>query len=120
MDVLEVEAAQPSSGDLEIVELELALKHQDFIELGFEGTVSRALDRIGGTLLFQMRMNGIAGCDWVAAVALNAGEERRYAIVAQPTNGEGLLVEDVETSDIPVAGIAPAYAKLMDTLSIAA
>lgn len=109
--------AVSDSGPLEIVELELALKHQDFIDLGFEGTVRRALAAAGGTLLFHMRMDGMAGCDWVAAVSVAQGEERRYALVVQPVGGGPLYVEDADTSDIPVARITPAYAGLMDQLS---
>lgn len=101
---------------LEIVELELALRHQDFLEKGFEGTVREALERIGGALLFRMRMGGMAGCDWVAAVALDANDERKLAIVAQPTDGGPLRVEDAETSEMPVARLAKAYANLMKRL----
>lgn len=112
------EIAVPA-GSLEMVELELALRHQDFIEFGFEGSVRHALDKIGGTLLFHMRMDGNADCDWVAAIALSSGEDRRYALVVQPAGGGPLRVEDAETSDIPVARLAPAYADLMDRLSVA-
>jgi hypothetical protein len=102
---------------LEIVELELALRHQDFLETGFEGAVRQALDRIGGTLLFQMRMDGIAECDWIAAVALDGDGGRKLAIVAQPTGGGALRVEDAETSTIPVARLASAYARVIDHLN---
>src|SRR5690606_24027927 len=83
---------------LEVVELELALSHQDFLQKGFEGAVLQALDHIGGTLLFRMRMDGMAGCDWVAAVALDGNGERKIAIVAQPTDGGPLRVEDAASS----------------------
>jgi hypothetical protein len=109
--------ATAEAGSLEIIELELALKHQDFIGLGFEGAVCRALASAGGALLFHMRMDGMAGCDWVAAVSIARGEERRYALVVQPADGGPLRVEDVDTSDIPLARITPAYAGLMEQLS---
>ncbi len=101
---------------LEIVELELALRHQDFLQTGFEGAVLLALKRIGGTMLFRMRMNGMAGCDWIAAVALEGGGEERIALVAQPAEGGPLRVEDAATSDLPVARIAEAYAEIMGRL----
>lgn len=106
-----------SAPTLEIVELELALQHQDFVEKGFEGSVRQALERIGGTLLFRTRMGGVAGCDWVAAVALDADGERKLAIVAQPTDGGPLRVEDAETSEMPAARLAKAYADLMGKLN---
>jgi len=101
---------------LEIVELELALRHQDLIENGFEGAVRQALSQVGGTLLFQMRMDGVDGCDWIAAVALNGEDDRKFAIIAKPTDGGPLKVEDAETSDIPIARLANAYANVMGKL----
>lgn len=109
--------AAPESAPLEIVELELALKHQDVVELGFEGAVRRALASAGGTLLFHMRMDGMADCDWVAAASIAQGEQRRYALVVQPAGGGPLRVEDAEASDIPLARITPAYAGLMEQLA---
>lgn len=102
---------------LEIVELELALRYQDFLEMGFEGALMQALDRIGGSMLFRMRMNGLAGCDWVAAVTLEGSGEGKVALVAQPTEGGPLRVEEAATSDLPVARIATAYAEVMKRLA---
>jgi len=106
-------AKTPGTPSLEIVELELALQHQDFLTTGFEGAVRQALERIGGTLLFRMRMDGVSGYDWIAAVALDASGDRKLAIVAQPTDGGPLKVEDAETSEMPIARVATAYANLM-------
>lgn len=110
--------ADPCS--LEIVEFELALKHQDLFDVGFEGAVRRALASAGGTLLFHMRLNGMHGCDWLAAIAIGQGEDRRYALVVQPAGGGPLRVEDADTSTIPLARITPAYAGLMEKFSTAA
>ncbi|WP_309083678.1 hypothetical protein [Chelativorans sp.] len=107
------DVAPPS---LEVVELELALRHQDFLEIGFEGAVRQALERIGGTLLFRMRMGGVAGCDWVAAVKLDSDGDRKLAIIAQPVNGGPLRVEEAETSELPIARIVSAYAEVMERL----
>lgn len=112
-----VEKPGASPPSLELVELELALRHQDFIETGFEGAVRQALARIGGSLLFKMRMDGVEGCDWVAAVSLGADDERTLAIVAQPTNGGPLLVEEAGSSELPVARLAKAYVDLMKRLA---
>lgn len=120
MDALLAETADPEAGPLELVELELALNHQDFVDLGFEGTVRQAAGSIGGSLLFHMRMNGIADCDWVAAVALASGEERKFALVVQPADGGPLRVENAEESQIPVARIAAPYASVLDRLAAAA
>lgn len=116
MESLAKEETQTPTPPLEIVELELALRHQDFVDIGFEGAVMQALERIGGKMLFHMRMNGLADCDWVAAVSLDGGGERKVALVAQPIEGGPLRVEDAEASDLPVAGIARAYADVMRQL----
>lgn len=116
METLAERNSIPSAPPLEIVELELALRHQDFLDTGFEGAVVQALERIGGRMLFRMRMNGLSGCDWIAAVLLEGGGERKIALVAQPTDGGPLRVENAETSELPVAGIARAYADVMRQL----
>ncbi|WEX07803.1 hypothetical protein [Chelativorans sp. AA-79] len=112
-DLLEDESASPS---LEIVELELALRHQNFLELGFEGAVRQALERVGGELLFRMRMDGVSGYDWLAAVALDSDGGRKLALVAQPTDGGPLRIEDAETSDMTIARVAIAYADVVKSL----
>ena len=113
-DTIEETNITPPS--LEIVELELALRHQNLLELGFEGAVLKALDQVGGELLFRMRMDGVAGYDWLAAVALDPEGERKLALVAQPTEGGPLRIEDAETSDTSIARVATAYANLVKSL----
>ncbi|MEC9247131.1 hypothetical protein T8J41_19130 [Nitratireductor rhodophyticola] len=107
---------ETASSSLELVELELALKHQDFVELGFEGAVRQALDQINGRLLFHMRLDGMNDCDWVAAVVLEEHDEHAYALVVQRTGSGSLEVEDINTSELPVARIVNAYAGLMTSL----
>lgn len=109
----EARPTEPAAGSLELVELELALNHQDFVDLGFEGTVRRAAESIGGRLLFHMRMDGHSDCDWVAAVLLGDPDDRKFALVVQPESGGSLRVEDAAESRIPVARIAAPYASLL-------
>ena len=113
MTVSIVEDSGTAPPSLELVELELVLRHQGFVETGFEGAVRQALERIGGSLLFRMRMDGVDGYDWVAAVQLGQEGHRTLAIVAQPTDGGPLLVEEAGASKLPVARLAEAYADLM-------
>jgi len=116
------ETGKPGTDDqsLETVELELALQFQDFVQHGFEGSVQRAVEQIGGRLLFQMRLDGAGECDRVAAVALPTGEAETFALVVLPSDGGAPRVEAAETSDNPLAGITAAYAGLMDQLGAAA
>jgi hypothetical protein len=106
------------SPPLEMIALELALQHQDYVAKGFEGTVLGALQLVGGKLLFRMRMNTNCAFDWVAAVELDALEGTRVVLVAQPSEGNALKVVDAATSKLPVANVARAYATLMGHLEV--
>ena len=121
-DKLHSENAQAieDGGSLEAIELELALKFQDFVADGFEGSVRRAVESVGGRLLFQMRLDGAEDCQRVAAVSVGADEERKFALVVMPADGSAPRVEAIETSKNPLARITPAYAGLMDQLGAAA
>src|SRR5690606_13756427 len=101
---------------LEIIALELALEHQDYVAKGFEGTVLGALELVGGKMLFRMRMSISCGFDWVAAVELATMEGTRVVLVVQPEDDDALQVLDAATSDLPVASVARAYATLMGHL----
>lgn len=107
-----------STSPLELVELDLALRHQNLLQTGFEGAVLQALERIGGKMLFQMRMNGMADCDWIAAAVLGDSQERTIALIAQPADDGPLRVEDAATSELPVARIAEGYAEVMRRLDL--
>ena len=116
METSLLETTETFSTPLELVELELALKHQDHVALGFERTVQQALEKVEGRLLFQMRLDGVDDCDWVAAVALEASDNQAFALVVQKAESDTLHVESIETSSLPVARIVSAYAELMATL----
>lgn len=116
MDAVVELSPEATTPPLELVELELALRHQDLVQTGLEGAVLQALERIGGTMLFQMRMDGIADCDWIAAATLGEPDEQMIALIAQPADDGPLRVEDAATSDLPVARIAKGYAEVMRRL----
>lgn len=101
---------------LELVEFELALSHQDCLALGFQGAVRWALSRTGGQLLFQMRLDGMEDCDWLAAVSLDGADEPVLALVMQREAAGSLHVESVRDSELPIAGIVSSYAGLLAML----
>lgn len=109
--------AAPVFPSLESIELELSLQCQDVIQHGFEGSVRRALTAAGGTLMFHMRTDSISDSRWVAVASMRDGEERKLIVITVPAEGNTLRVEAVEESDHPLAGIAVAYANVMDRLS---
>src|SRR5690606_21358484 len=92
------------------IELELALQLQEFVEHGFEGSVKRAVESVGGRLLFQMRLDGADDCERVAAVSMPSGKEEHFALIVLPADGGSPRVEAAETSRHPIAGITAAYA----------
>ncbi len=112
-------AAQQASDSLETVELELALHNQNVVSLGFEESIRTALDRIGGEILFQMRVEN-EDCQRVAAVRLGQGNEAEFALVILPPGGGLMRVEPVAQSTNPVARITESYASLMDVFRAAA
>jgi hypothetical protein len=113
-DVATQEIARES---LEAVELELELHNQNLVSLGFEESIRVALERIGGEILFQMRIEN-EDCQRVAAVRL--GDERELALVIMPPNGGLMRVEPVAQSTNPLARITESYAGLMDVFRAAA
>ena len=116
MEASHLETTETLSTPLELVALELALRDQDCVALGFELTVQQALEKLDGRLLFQMRLDGVDGCDWVAAVSLEGADSPAFALVVQNADSGALHLESIETSNLPVARIVSAYAELMATL----
>lgn len=116
----EMAPAETAAGEsLEAVELELELHNQNLVSLGFEESIRVALDRVGGEILFQMRLEN-EDCQRVAAVQLGQGEEREFALVIMPPNGGLMRVEPVAQSTNPLARITKSYAGLMDVFKAAA
>lgn len=121
MDLISIEAAEleTAAESLEAVELELELQNQNLVSLGFEESIRVALERIGGEMLFQMRLEN-EDCQRVAAVRLGDGEQREFALIIMPPGGGLMRVEPVPGSTNPLARIAESYAGLMDMFKAAA
>lgn len=113
MQTLVFEQEEAAADSLELIELELALKHQNLLDLGFEGTVLKALEQVNGRLLFKMRLDGVNDCDWVAAVVLEEQSDDAFALITQASENGSIGVESIETSGLPVARIVAAYAGLV-------
>lgn len=104
---------------LEAVELELALHNQNLVSMGFEDSIRAALEKTGGEILFQMRVEN-EDCQRVAAVRIGQGEERELALVIMPPDGGLMRVEPLARSTNPLARITESYAGLMDVFRAAA
>lgn len=112
------EVISDSPASLETIELELALQSQESSDSGFEGALTQALEKAGGTLLFHMRVDDETP-HWTAAVCVGSGEDRKLLIVTIPEEGPA-RVESTEQSSEPIARIAPAFADVMEQLQRAA
>jgi hypothetical protein len=87
----------------------------------FENVVNGALEAVGGTLLFKMRVGADAEAFHAAAATVGVGESRQFLVLTLPARrGGSLKVEASTHSDSPVAGIVQSYADLMDVLNVAA
>ncbi len=98
----------------------LAPPRRDISETDFEEVVRGALEAVGGTLLFKMRIDAEGQAHHAAAAAVGVGESRQYLLLTLPMEGGQLKVETVARSASPLARIAASYAGLMDVFKAAA
>ncbi|MER8386471.1 hypothetical protein NKH14_13240 [Mesorhizobium sp. M1380] len=92
-----------------------AVSEDEFVEV-----VGGALEAVGGTLLFKMCVENEGESQHVAAASVGDGGNRQFLLLTLPTSGGALKVESTSKSTNPVAGIAAAYAGLMDAFQAAA
>ncbi|MER8530090.1 hypothetical protein [Mesorhizobium sp. M0598] len=92
-----------------------AVSEDEFVEV-----VGGALEAVGGTLLFKMCVENEGEAQHVAAACVGEGGNRQFLLLTLPTSGGALKVETTAKSTNPVAGIAAAYAGLMDAFQAAA
>lgn len=117
-----VQPALPASGpetvplSLEGVELELAISLQNLTEHGFDGALSRALEPLGGAILFQFPAGEDLQFQRVAAVAIRDGGEARVLIVTLSRDGEAIKVGDSDGGLAPFAGLAASFTGVMAKL----
>ena len=86
-------------------------------ETDFEDVVRGALEAVGGSLLFKMK---VGDEQHVAAAAVGSGEARQFLLLTLAAGGGQLKVETASRSASPLAGIAASYAGLMDVFQAAA
>ena len=86
----------------------------------FEEVVRGALEAVGGTVLFKMKVGADNEAHHAAAAAVGLGESRQFLLLTLPTHGGQLKVETTSRSKSPLARIAESYAGLMDVLKAAA
>lgn len=91
------------------------VSEDEFVEV-----VGGALEAVGGTLLFKMRLETEGKGQHVAAASIGDSGERQFLLLTLPTDGGTLKVETASKSSNPLAGIAAAYAGLMDVFPAAA
>ncbi|MER8555047.1 hypothetical protein NKH37_23160 [Mesorhizobium sp. M1217] len=91
------------------------VSEDEFVEV-----VGGALEAVGGTLLFKMCVENEGEGQHVAAACVGDGGNRQFLLLTLPTSGGALKVETTSKSTNPVAGIAAAYAGLMDAFQAAA
>ena len=98
----------------------MAPPRRDISEADFEEVVRGALEAVGGTLLFKMRIDTEGQAHHAAAAAVGVGESRQFLLLTLPMEGGQLKVETAARSASPLARIAASYAGLMDVFKAAA
>ncbi|MER8402787.1 hypothetical protein NKJ87_27390 [Mesorhizobium sp. M0027] len=91
------------------------VSEDEFVEV-----VGGALEAVGGTLLFKMCVENEGESQHVAAACVGDVGNRQFLLLTLPASGGALKVETTSKSTNPVAGIAAAYAGLMDAFQAAA
>lgn len=86
----------------------------------FVQIVKGALDAVGGRLLFKICAGAAGNGEHVAVASVGEGGKRQFLLLTLPARGGALKVETTARSANPVAGIAAAYAGLMDVFQAAA
>jgi hypothetical protein len=104
-----------AEGLAELVPEDKAVSQEEFAEV-----VGGALEAVGGRLLFKMQVGTEAERQHVAAASVGDGEKRQFLLLTLPASGGALKVETTASSKNPIAGIAAAYAGLMDVFQAAA
>lgn len=100
---------------VELVEKDVPVSDSDFEEV-----VRGALDAVGGTLLFKMRVEQADAPHLAAAAFVGEGQARQFLVLTMPLAGGKLSVETAARSTSPIAGIAAAYAGLAEVFGTAA
>ena len=82
----------------------------------FETTIRETVEAVGGVLLFQMKLEEAERSHWPAAVAIEGDDSVEVMIIEVPcdTDGGDVDVRPAAQSDLPIAGIATAYAGLAE------
>lgn len=104
-----------SENSVELPEKGTTVSDQDF-----ETVVRGALDAVGGTLLFKVRVDQAEEPHHAAAAFVGEGENRQFLIMILPIAGGHLRVETTAKSKSPIAGIAAAYVGLAEAFGHAA
>ena len=99
----------------ELVPESRSVSEEEFVEV-----VDGALEAVGGMLLFKMRIESDGQDQHIAAASVGDGDNRQFLLLTLPAGGGALKVETISKSANPVAGIAAAYAGLMDVFQAAA
>jgi len=119
---IEHEPAEPPQALLAAPDTKLLAPpaEQPISDSDFEDVVRGALESVGGTLLFKVRVDDEAQPLHAAAAAVGLGEGRQFLLLTLPVRGGQLKVETASQSANPLARIAESYAGLMDVLKAAA
>lgn len=112
-------AERQQDTDVEKTDL-LALPRQEVSDKDFEEVVRGALEAVGGTLLFKVKVGADSESQHVAAAAVGEGTARQFLLLTLPAGGGQLKVETAARSGSPLAHIAASYAGLLDVFQAAA
>lgn len=77
---------------LEVVEVELALGAQDIVAVGFEGALQKAVELVGGKLIFNIRAPENSEYQRIAAISISDGSVEQTVFVTLGNDGTSFSV----------------------------
>ena len=91
---------------LEVVEVELALGAQDIVADGFEGALEKAVELVGGKLIFNVRASENSLYQRVAAISVPDGSADQTVFITLGNDGTSFTVTG-NRSEIDAGGDLP-------------
>lgn len=88
----------------------------------FETAIRETVTAVGGSLLFQMKLQEGETCRWAAAIAIEEEGKLEIVIVDLPCGADSgnVSVSPAAESELPIAALATAYASLAECWAKAA
>ncbi|MDM7850407.1 hypothetical protein [Pseudochrobactrum kiredjianiae] len=109
-------AASEESASLEAVEVEFALGAQDVLTDGFDLSLAKAADIVGGEVLFNMPALDTTNAQRIGAILVPSGNQEQVVFVTLLNDGLTLSHEPLSGNNVLFESLGRNYAAVMGKL----